>query len=227
MTDRPIIFSASMVRALLDGRKTQTRRILKDAPLQDGWHCDPSPNGPQWVADGGAPSMPVMLPWRVGDRLWVREACGRRVASFLGIEATNGAEEAFYVADGDNVVNERQFNICPWWKGKGACSPIHMPRWASRFTLTVTEVRVQRLNEISEADARAEGEPTNHLGQGYDPPPPEVDSWQGYGRASFCLTWCTIHGSASWDADPWVAAVTFTVERRNIDAAEATWPTPT
>src|SRR6185312_1490731 len=156
MSDRPIIFSAPMVRALIEGRKTQTRRILKDAP-EAGFYCDPCSTGLRWVAEGAAPSMPCRLPSRIGDRLWVREACGRRAASFLGVEATNGVESAFYIADDEDVLNEAEFNLCPWWRGRGMCSPIHMPRWASRITLIVTDVRVQRLQEISEEDAKAEG----------------------------------------------------------------------
>ena len=217
--DKPIIFSAPMIRAMLDGRKTQTRRVLKDAPKGAGWHCDPSPSGLRWVADGGIPSMPVRLPWRVCDRLWGREACGRRVASFLGIEATNGVEEAFYAADGEEIVNEHGFNIFPWWKGKGACSPIHMPRWASRLTLTVTEVRVQRLQEISEEDAIAEGLFQHQISK--------VWAWASGNmcfstpRQTYEALWGKLHGIHSpdgWDANPWVAALTFTVERRNIDA---------
>jgi uncharacterized protein YhfF len=91
---------------------------------------------------------------------------------------------------------------------------IHMPRWASRLTLTVTEVRVQRLQEISEEDARDEGAGLLlHEHEYWDGDP---DCY----RKLFRVLWTAIHGPAAWDANPEVVALSFTVERRNIDAAE-------
>ena len=198
MADLPVLFSASMVRALLDGRKLQTRRILKDQPgdldkpfmMDDGsWHVTDSRGGHM---------SPLAVRFRKGDRLYVREAIGRRPASFLGIKAKNG----------------------PWWKSKGAIPGIHMPRWASRLTLTVTDVRVQRLQEISEADAVAEGWPhdrANLIGRR------DVlkSSSEIRPRYWYAGLWELINGTGSWDANPWIVALTFTVEKRNIDAARA------
>jgi hypothetical protein len=213
MTDRPIIFSAPMVRALIDGRKTQTRRVLKldPAPVEyDGMWMWKS--GIRW----GAVSNPTYppLPYATGDRLWVREVCATW--------ALSDYRSAVYRADEtdtewDNVKHDARTGA---WKLR---SPIHMPRWASRLTLTVTDVRVQRLQEISEADAKAEGVEHDAESQGW---------WgcaaNGVGGATprfstaelaFRDLWNSIHGPDAWDANPWVAAVTFTVERRNIDEA--------
>ncbi len=220
MADLPVLFSASMVRALLDGRKLQTRRILKDQPgdldkpfmMDDGsWHVTDSRGGHM---------SPLAVRFRKGDRLYVREAIGRRPASFLGIKAKNGVESAHYIADDEEVVNADGFNICPWWKSKGAIPGIHMPRWASRLTLTVTDVRVQRLQEISEADAVAEGWPhdrANLIGRR------DVlkSSSEIRPRYWYAGLWELINGTGSWDANPWIVALTFTVEKRNIDAARA------
>jgi len=239
VTDRPIIFSAPMVRALLDGRKTQTRRVLKPQPVQENglWWWHPSKywgaasnvyqHGDAWRSYPG-------FPYAVGDRLWVRESIGRRPASFLGIEAKNGVESAFYAADGEDVVEQAGFNICPWWPQMRSLPPIHMPRWASRLTLTVTDVRVQRVQDISEGDARAEGArhfpdlplatPTARPNRWSMEEPKNTDDALSSARWAFANYWIKLHGRnehdfSAWDANPWVVALTFTVERRNIDAA--------
>ena len=208
MADRPIIFSAPMVRALMDGRKTQTRRVL---PLAHPKFSHQNVLDPDmlvdkqyvWFWDGvhdcvGA-SWP--LPYAPGDRLWVRENC-----------ATWGDHEAIYRAD-DAVeyglaVSDGKFGAK--WKARPS---IHMPRWASRLTLTVTDVRVQRLQDISEADAVAEGcdavlALTIKRPNGAHP---------GNPRECYCDLWNSLHGPGAWDANPWVVAVTFTVQRGNID----------
>lgn len=208
MADRHIDFKAVEVRALLDGRKTMTRRILKPQPL----HL--SGQGKRIYADADwrkswRDDSNDDLPYTVGDRLWVRESVGRRPASFLGIEAKNGVESAFYVADGEDVIEKQGFNLCPWWPRMRPLPPIHMPRWASRLTLTVTAVKVERLQEISKEDARAEGVLR----------PMKIcdDDVATYVEA-FADLWNSLHGPSAWDANPWVAAVSFTVERGNIDA---------
>jgi hypothetical protein len=159
MKEHPIIFTAPMVCALLSGAKTQTRRILK--PMRGMTIAD-------CTVDCGSPSggvgtvweLPVeklVIPYSTGDILWVKESLGRRPASFLGIETANGAESVFYIATPDSeVVDENEFNLCPWWQGR-SLSSCFMPRYASRITLEVTEVRVERLQDISDADAIAEG----------------------------------------------------------------------
>lgn len=154
MKERPILFSAPMVRAILEGRKTQTRRAVKlpfgrGMLTQDVWR----PFHPDSEHDREV--MPLWCPYGVhGDRLWVRETWAR----------TWGEDDAplgsvIYRADIPNWAEER--NVRRLAKGLAAQNPwkpsIHMPRWASRITLEVTGVRVERLQDISEADAKAEG----------------------------------------------------------------------
>ncbi|WP_199091598.1 hypothetical protein [Bosea sp. ASV33] len=209
--DRPILFSAPMVRALLDGRKTQTRRILKPQPLGHVIHYG-------WQAEGGAfwtdqNFESRRIPFWTGDRLWVREA----------LECANG-EAIGYPADGTWFPND-----CWRWARKSLPS-IHMPRAYSRLTLTVTNVRVQRLQEISADDAVAEGVTTTEFWRPKDVEGKPFEDkwwddltfWQNYPQIAFRALWESINGTESWRANPWVAAYTFAVERRNIDA-----PTPT
>lgn len=189
--ERPIIFSGPMVRAILAGRKTQTRRVLS-AELQAAF-------------DRAGESILRRHPhqqgigWDEVRRLWVKEALGRRPASFLGIEATNGVESAFYLADEAEVLDEHEFNLCPWWRGQ-MLSPIYMPRRASRLTLEVTEVRVERLQDISGDDVVAEGAwpaDQRQIGRAHE------------AVAAYRDLWNSIHGKDAWDANPWVAAITF------------------
>lgn len=201
MADRPIIFSGPMVRALLDRRKTQTRRVLKPQPSgirsaeatgARTWNLEPESNRctVDWTPPRYAP----------GDRLWVREACHI------------DKPQVSYRADADPASDPPG----PWR------SPFHMPRWASRLTLIVTDVRVQRLQEISEADAEKEGVQRLKSGRGfYDPTLPKAavrfGEWTSTARQGFCRLWNSLHGPDAWDANPWVAALTFTVHRCNID----------
>jgi len=225
MRERPILFSGPMVRALLAGTKTQTRRIVKrngknghvvfDHPV---WQVKPT-DAPKFaghshdfwrpeatVAYSSLPPCPYGQP---GDRLWVRE-------SFMDLRGT-GVEH--YDADGrrqryafaadsppGSYSDEARKDYGLKWKPS-----IHMPRSACRLVLEVTGVRVERLNDISEEDAHAEGCPFTWDGNQYEPPPPEVDSWQGYGRASFSLLWSQINGPDSWQTNPWVWVVEFRV----------------
>lgn len=206
MADKPIIFSGPMVRALLDGRKTQTRRLLKAHTSERANMLGINSDGASFC-DGDHPkgqhceehAYSVKLPYAPGDRLYVREAfsisndgCAPSYLRFRADpEGTRGIPCSPVKAYGSRTV----------WR-----SPIHMPRWASRLTLTVTEVRVQRLQEISEADANAEGAR-----------PQATEVLRTY-REAFSELWNSIHGPGAWDANPWVAAISFTVERRNIDA---------
>ena len=198
MTDRPIIFSALMVRALLDGRKTQTRRVLgktrgrvnifnAEIAWADSYVMDPG--NAEWRAR--------YTPYAPGDRLYVREA----------IDKASDRDGVFYRAD-----YEAQHGDAT---GLGWRPSIHMPRWASRLTLTVTEVRVQRLQEISAGDSIAEGvecETCTAMGQS-----------ACHGRGCFAsidayrTLWNSLHGPDAWATNPWVVAVSFTVQRGNID----------
>ena len=223
MADRPIIFSAPMVRALLDGRKTQTRRKF-ELPANSGrMKLSAMPNIRE-------------CKWQRGDRLWVREAW--RIGAWdwnnaqIAVDYCDGPrKEWLAVDDGDmlhRLIDQSRADAVKaglplrysyyeysWSPGHSPCrwrSPIHMPRWASRLTLLVTDVRVQRLQEISRGDAMEEGCPFANMADGPNP------------RDWYRDIWNSIHGPDAWDANPWVAAISFTVHRCNIDTMEeGTW----
>jgi hypothetical protein len=182
--ERPILFSAPMVRAILDGRKTQTRRIVKGVD-GNSWIRIKGGYGTHVVDEKALAACPYGVP---GDRLWVRETFqirdtikGRRILVDQGSEKRNG-RHANYRADAENV--------CRWRPS------IHMPRWASRILLEVTDVRVQRLHDISEADACAEGVtpiPQRHRDE-FDSAPH---------RETFVGLWVRINGPSAWGVNPW------------------------
>lgn len=263
MSDRPILFSAPMVKALLDGRKTQTRRIATASNLMlDGWPIGRNPAvgksnrwrfdaldwSQAWVDDGPSPAgnpgpywhVPCLHPeagetthrlypkWQKGDQLWVKETwlpdpsrdddawddweCSPVEFDGCGLKpsmvppALRNSGNAIFAADPKWTIDGLR------WKPS-----IHMPRWASRLTLTVTDVRVQRVQEISEEDARAEGALRMYMDD--DAKFYEIDD--GTYRCGFCGLWAHINGIDAWDSNPWIVALTFTVEPRNIDAARA------
>jgi hypothetical protein len=236
MTDRPILFSAPMVRALLDGRKTQTRRVVKGVPPSPGddavnpncqikhahayldAYCSVkrTPLNPRgmsskwcWWTRDDRQHLPVFdVRFAPGDRLWVKETW-RSEARHDAVKPTELLRDALVSFDADYL--QEPNDGC---RGRPRVS-IHMPRWASRLTLTVRDVRVQRLFEISHTDAMAEGlewvAPTWGISG-------VADSWQDDPRMAYRALWDAINGKGAADANPWVVAVTFTVERRNIDA---------
>jgi hypothetical protein len=182
--ERPIIFSGPMVRALLDGKKTQTRRIVKPqaAVLTDELARGLGVQPPAQQNHAVVPC-PYGQP---GDRLWVRETWKENPAIDFG----NGHGAPLYRATWGNADTGDR------WRPS-----IHMPRWASRITLEITNVRVQRLQEISEEDALAEGVDRP---KSSDPRSvAELTLWR------FRELWESIHGPDSWDANPWVWAITF------------------
>lgn len=201
MTVKPILFSAPMVRALLAGNKTQSRRLLKPQPVASGaglWNWEAFGAGVIGADDGELAEFAVDLtPHTVGDVLWVREAW------------TPAETGPAFAADhpGDP-------------KGLGWKPSIHMPRWASRLTLVVTDVRVQRLQEISWEDALAEG--IWHSSAEFRE---QTCIWrdaplrlQALRIEHFAKLWNSINGPDAWDMNPWVAAYTFTVHHQNVDA---------
>jgi hypothetical protein len=212
MTDRPIIFSAPMVRALLDGRKTQTRRVLKPQPGDGAAHFRSGTGKHVWdwpgLGLGTDPGKELpRVPYAPGDRLWVREAWRPDPNG----PSTTGAIELFYPADRMlHAETPADGWRMPKQAQRGKVTPLHMPRWASRLTLHVTEVRVQRLQEISEADIAAEGIKRGFAGG----PHGEEGLYE-----DFADLWNRLHGPDAWDANPWVCAISFTVQRGNIDAA--------
>lgn len=207
MPDRPILFSGPMILALLDGRKTQTRRVLKVPGIMGGRYPILPPEeaielepgefarGIFHYASTGALSGPYQIGFAVGDRLWVRETWAKVGDEPDDIHACPDMRiPAYYRAD--MVDPERQR-----WRPS-----IFMPRWASRLTLTVTDVRVERLRDISEADAIREG--VTLIEDSLEDP-----------VAAFKALWESINTAPGkrWEDNPFVAALSFTVERRNID----------
>lgn len=153
MKERPILFSGPMVRAILDGRKTQTRRLIKPGR--------PCPYG------------------QAGERMWVREAWGRHPESHTIV----------YKADADRPPHFIGKSCEPKWRPS-----IHMPRAYSRILLEITGVRRERLHDISNGDALAEG----------------VEPRLGHSAAyCFSLLWESIHGPNAWDVNPWVWVIEF------------------
>lgn len=212
MADRGIIFSAPMVRALLAGRKTQTRRLLTGGPPGEGWHCDraDTPSGYRFVAEGGSPSLPCKVPHAVGDRLYGREA-----AAYVG---TVDPQWVIYRASGYEAECERHGFDDPPAESEIRWTPsIHMPRWASRMTLLVRKVRVQRLQDISAEDALAEGHSTDwSLSQDRQVHLDAARDW-------FMDLWNSLHTKPGerWGDNPWIYALTFEVVRENIDRISA------
>jgi len=219
--ERPILFSAPMVRALLDGRKTQTRRAIKPQPYIDerGNVCVPNKKGGHTMygqRPDGEPQWDSFKQWRCpygvpGDLLWVREAWAAQEAfdhlspSDIGkVWAEEHGEPSCpirYAADGKcNDWSPEQWQESPLGKTRVS---IHMPRWASRITLRITDVRVERLQEISEGDAEAEGVQHPSL------VPILGAFWSS--RDGFARLWNSINGPGSWDANPWVWVVRFEV----------------
>lgn len=205
MADRPIIFSAPMVRALLAGRKTQTRRVLRN-PHYYGCPTGDCPHDLQSECDAAMQENALPdVPYAVGDRLYVREAL---YLDPLCIPAN------IYKADEQRVVWRTREQAV--WLNKYAhrtVPSIHMPRWASRLTLTVTDVRVQRLGHMTEADAIEEGVYCErHEGWSAN-----GSEWFASPKIAFHHLWDSLHGTGAWGENPWVVALTFTVEQRNID----------
>lgn len=203
--DIPIIFSAPMIRALLDGRKSQTRRLA--------WH-DPKPV----VAHTNKPpkrSRPLELAttWqkvKPGDRLYVREAW-KPHSIYAALKPREIPKSTvFYAADEQYAPSNT-----PW------VPSIHMPRWASRLTLVVTGTKIERLNDITDEDAIAEGVESG-LGLDscrwrdyrYDD---LNEGWQPNPRDGFGSLWTSLHGPGSWSANPEVCVISFRAIRKNID----------
>lgn len=221
MADRPILFSGPMVRALLAGTKTQTRRILKPQPELQGnglYHVSNSGGGVLNVAEEDIGAQAVdYLRISVGDRLWVKETWRP-----FSIDIAPWDLEVVYAADGESrVIRDGEFGENDWnfpkAAARGNVSSLFMPRWASRLTLSVTDVRVERLQDCSEGDAAAEGVKPWHHGEWFDAGFGGVESKKVPARTLYAALWDEINGKGSWEANPWVAAYTFTVERRNID----------
>ena len=216
MTDTPIIFSGPMVLALLDGRKTMTRRL---AWRETDINREPAPGAT--VISNGTKTLTATswLKAKPGNRLWVRENW-KPHSIYAGVKPREIPEsKVFYQADGGYAPSNTPWVPC-----------IHMPRWASRLTLLVEAVKVERLQEISDADAIAEGAREHpctgpHRGPG-------ATFWSmltdrpAAGAAitpvgAFRHLWCDLHSDESWESNPEVVAISFKVVKQNIDATAA------
>ncbi|MGN5571447.1 hypothetical protein [Enterobacter sp. Lyrl_3] len=222
-----MIFNGEMVRAILDGRKKQTRRIMKVQP-SDGFH--PTHNGydldlnAHWYTPGVVDKNGYLQPAKkdvfgvadenegytcpfgaVGDRVWVRETWA---------EAGAGAPDLkLYRANYPEHVPTHYENVPPVDEIRWTPS-IHMPRWASRLTLEITGVRVERLNGISETDAGAEGIDMEALFDAqdcYDCIADHNMTGRPTATGAFKYLWESIYGEESWKANPWVWVIEFKV----------------
>ncbi|EOY2410305.1 ASCH domain-containing protein [Yersinia enterocolitica] len=192
MNEKPILFNAEMVNAILSGRKTQTRRIMGNQPAgQDLEAVHVRHNDDfnfQWYGNLGESSYFPCPLGKPGDQLWVRECFSDlEDFDFFNPSVPDVIPGYWYWADG----NPEWGN---WTKPKPS---IHMPRWASRINLMITGVRVERLQDISEQDAMAEGVSANE----HSP-----------ARYVFGSLWQSIYGAdnpKSWQANPWVWVIEF------------------
>ncbi|EOV0603739.1 TPA: hypothetical protein MIH77_11665 [Klebsiella pneumoniae] len=219
MTERGMIFNGEMVRAILDGRKTQTRRPVKFPVLDKNLGCELSGN--ELAGELSAGNYLNSAFGKPGDRIWVREAY-RFPASLDDVSPTGVGEMAvatgyrkpwaptFYEFTGTFSDGWKGFETPPKVSDAGKLRPsIHMPRWASRILLEITDVRVERLNTISEEDARSEGIIDGGcLNCGESEPcgcaNPEPDATD-----AFAYLWQSIYGQESWNANPWVWVISF------------------
>lgn len=213
--ERPIIFNDEMVRAILDGRKTQTRRIVKLPVIDKDIGCELYGSE---LAGSQRDALRHCPHGQPGDRLWVREAFS--IGEDLGKDwepwmeqgdrfvRTEGGHEIYCVPDDyfppKNTPEKHHCEDTPeHWREFGQIPPIFMPRWASRITLEITGVRVERLNDISEADAKAEGV------HGEKEAAEAGLDWYDKPRRAFRFLWQSIYGPGSWDANPWVWVIEF------------------
>ncbi|WP_240430218.1 hypothetical protein [Serratia marcescens] len=220
MKERPVIFNGDMVRAIINGRKTQTRRVIANVSPDN---CIPLQK-PTKTKDGiythvmDAPGHGLCPFGKVGDRLWVRETWAD--VNHDGHPAIAYRADGGLRAIGEDDGEEEDPNLEKYWfaqwyadlisGAEGNWRPsIHMPRWASRITLEITAVRVERLNDISHEDAKAEG---CCYGRGGGIPDFAVTP-----ADHFPTLWASIYGEESWGANPWV----WVIEFRRLEVRDA------
>ncbi|HCH7700316.1 MULTISPECIES: hypothetical protein [Pseudomonas] len=197
--ERPILFNDQMVRAILEGRKTVTRRAVKDTGF---YAIDAAIHGNE-VALREREALATRCPFgQPGDRLWVRETWGLQVRSYGG----GAGEFIVYRATNPNAIycrssEGREYPVK--WKPS-----IHMHRHSSRILLEITAVRVERLQDISEEQALAEGvrgEPCDHARQACS----DIGCWGDTAKGAFGFLWEQLNGAGAWQANPWVWVVEF------------------
>lgn len=221
MTERPILMSPAMVRAILAGRKKQTRRVIKPQPPDDTGYriitlidstarAERSKLGAHhWVKLGGENDLEIIAdqgkyfrcPYGAkGDRLWVRETCN--------ISETKDA--VMYLDNGGKLGPDAPPNSESWARQWKTLPSIFMPRWASRITLEVINIRVQRLQDISGEDAVKEGVELKEDGYWCDGHFHASDA-----RIVYESLWESINSKNghSWESNPWVWVIDFEVAK--------------
>ncbi len=210
MKERGMIFNGEMVRAILDGRKTQTRRLIKWKQTRFT-EIGEREDGSKWPwSEDAEHACDFWHPCpfgAVGDRIWVREAF--RVHS----RATDVATLVYKSSERNSWTEQTHrvpVAVCnkPATPEKWTPS-LHMPRWASRILLEITDVRVERLNAISEEDARAEGIIDGGCLNCGEPEPCGCDNPEPDATDAFAYLWQSIYGQENWNADPWVWVIEF------------------
>lgn len=213
MKEHPIIFNGEMVRAILEGRKTQTRRVLsmtgtdKFLRMENDRAIFTDNILDIFTQNPNSHLLPIKCPYgQPGDHLWVRETWGKCV--FPETETSLARIKILYRADG-----ETQYDIGCWKPS------IHMPRWVSRITLEIVDVRVERLQQITEKDAEAEGIKgyTDNLGSRHSNPTmiypafPEKDGGFLTATQAFEALWDSINSKRGfgWEVNPWVWVIEF------------------
>lgn len=224
MKERPILFTGEMVRAILEGRKTMTRRVVKPQPPAQYrvdrvagdealFFCNPDGLRDYYVTR--------KCPYgKVGDRLWVKEtfcskedpynADGNRDSTCVHFRA-DGYEVRAVDGDGFQRWNKDNSAASPWR------TPLFMPRWASRLTLEITRIRVERLQDIGKDGRKAKDVLAEGIAQA------QIDRWGQYLHPDDCpahtygVLWESINGKGSWDANPWVWVIEFRVVPTGVE----------
>ena len=211
---RPIIFSGDMIRALIDGRKTQTRRVIKGVPNNriqgvDHW-CNE-----KWRVFANGPVILKCPYGQAGDLIWDRETwsgdyayADQKPTDRVSVMTPDGPyyhDSVWYWADGEPEFED-------WERPRPS---IHMPRWASRLTLRITDVRVERVQDMSEGDAVEEGARRGFPTDDYSLYLSEAGTYYG----GFSGLWDSINAKRGhdWDSNPWVWVIEFDVIRMNVD----------
>ncbi len=202
MTEKPIIFSTEMVRAILEGRKTQTRRVIKNVDITNSFDVDVDGSVYAYCCPATGDSFKPwgIAPWEKGDILWVRETWAERQEYYKN--GTPVFAEPLFVYKADGVFSAK-------WR-----SPIHMPRKAARIFLKVKNIRVERLQDITEDDAEAEGA-IDWICQQHNNGTWIDNAMRGAACAkpkrAFALLWNSIYEKRGfgWDQNPWVWVIEF------------------
>ncbi|HCM6591375.1 TPA: morphogenetic protein [Klebsiella quasipneumoniae] len=209
MKERGMIFNGEMVRALLDDRKTQTRRPVKFPVLDKNLGCELAGN--ELAGELSAGNYMNSAFGKPGDRIWVRETFQGPLFDYDLMDSYckdptpfEKPEFCVYKADGVPAPEfydaDDELHYC-------RRPSIHMPRWASRILLEITDVRVERLNSISQEDAQAEGLELTGWRPTYSDPDSGGEVMTPYDN--FAELWSSIYGDESWQANPWVWVIEF------------------